>query len=132
MEGPLSKWWYFQVAQTRNEVGRRFSGVSEMERALIQEFCGIVPAEQARLNSDKARQKTTVLTFVNHYREQSLELPYRHEGNNVQDFHRGLRPLIHKELPLRTLRTYPRRFKQRYERKQHRPRLRQPNARRAG
>jgi hypothetical protein len=47
------------------EVGGGFSGVSEMDRALIQEFCGRTPAEQARLNLDKARQKTTLLKYAN-------------------------------------------------------------------
>jgi hypothetical protein len=61
LEGPLSKWWYSQVAQTRDEVGGGFSGVSEMERALILELCGKTPAGQARLNFDKTRKKTTVL-----------------------------------------------------------------------
>jgi hypothetical protein len=46
-----------------------------MEKSLIQEFCGKIPAEQARLNSDKARQKTTVLKYANYFREQILELP---------------------------------------------------------
>jgi hypothetical protein len=40
LEGPLSKWWYSQVAQTGDEVGGGFSGVYEMEKSLIQEFCG--------------------------------------------------------------------------------------------
>jgi hypothetical protein len=37
LEGPLSKWWYSQVAQTGDEVGGGFSGVSKMEKSLIQE-----------------------------------------------------------------------------------------------
>jgi hypothetical protein len=35
-----------------------------MERSLLQEFCGRTPAQQARLNLDKARQKTTVLKYA--------------------------------------------------------------------
>jgi hypothetical protein len=35
LEGPLSKWWYSKVAETRDEVGGGFFGVSEMERELI-------------------------------------------------------------------------------------------------
>jgi hypothetical protein len=54
LEGPLSKWWYSQVSQIGDEVGGGFSGVSEMEKSLIKEFCGRTPAEQARLNLDKA------------------------------------------------------------------------------
>jgi hypothetical protein len=99
LEGPLSKWWYSQVAQIGDEVGGGFSGVSDfMERALIQEFCGRTPAEQARLNLDKARQKTTVLKCASYFREQLLEFPHRHEEDNVHDFQRGLRPSIHKEV----------------------------------
>jgi hypothetical protein len=79
LEGPLSKWWYSRVAQTRDEIGGGFSGVSEMEKSLIREFCGRTPAEQARLNLDKARQKTTVLNYANYFRERLLELPHRHE-----------------------------------------------------
>jgi hypothetical protein len=52
LEGPLSKWWYSQAAQTADEVGGGFSGVSEMEKSIIHEFCGRTPAEQARLNLD--------------------------------------------------------------------------------
>jgi hypothetical protein len=63
LEGSLSKWWYSQVAQTE-EVGGGFSGVSEMERALNQEFCDKTHTEQARLNLDKARQKTTVIKYA--------------------------------------------------------------------
>jgi hypothetical protein len=105
LEGPLSKWWYSQVAQTGDEVGGGFSGVSEMEKSLIQEFCGRTPAEQARLNLDKARQKTTVLKYANYFREQLLELPHRHEEDNVHDFQRGLRPSIHKEVALKNPKT---------------------------
>jgi hypothetical protein len=39
-----------------------------MERALIQQFCGRTPAEQARLNLDKARQKPRVLKYDNYFR----------------------------------------------------------------
>jgi hypothetical protein len=60
-----------------------------MEKSLIQEFCGRAPAEQARLNLDKARQKPTVLKYANYFRKQSLELPHRHEEGNVHDFQRG-------------------------------------------
>jgi hypothetical protein len=74
LEGPLSKRWYSQVAQTRDEVGGGFSGVFEMERSLIQEFCGRTPAEQARLNLDKARQETTVRKYANYFRQQILKL----------------------------------------------------------
>jgi hypothetical protein len=49
-----------------------------MEKSLIQEFCGRTPAEQARLNLDKARQKTTVIKYANYFQEQLLELPHRH------------------------------------------------------
>jgi hypothetical protein len=61
-----------------------------MERSLIQELCGRTPAEQARLNLDKVRQKTTVLKYANYSREQLLELPHRHKEDNVHDFQRGL------------------------------------------
>jgi hypothetical protein len=44
-DGQLSKWWYSKVAQTKDEVVGRFSGVSKMEKSLIQEFCGRTPAE---------------------------------------------------------------------------------------
>jgi hypothetical protein len=112
LEDPLSKWWYSQVAHTGDEAGRGFSGgVSAMERSLIQEFCGKTPAEQARLKLDKARQKTTVLKYANYFREQVLEIPHRHEEDKVHDFQRGLRPSIHKEVALKTLRPYTRRFK---------------------
>jgi hypothetical protein len=58
-----------------------------MARALKQEFCGRTPAEQARLNLDKVRQKTAVLKCANYFRElQLLELPHRHEEDNVHDF----------------------------------------------
>jgi hypothetical protein len=86
LEGPLSKWWYSQVAQTGDEVGGGFSGVSEVGKSSIQEFRGRTPAEQARLNLDKARQKTTVLKYANYFREQLLEFPHRHEEENVHDF----------------------------------------------
>jgi hypothetical protein len=76
-----------------------------MEKSLIQEFCGRTPAEQARLNLDKARQKTTVLKYANYFREQLLELPHRHEEDNVHDFQRGLRPSIHKEVALKSPKT---------------------------
>jgi hypothetical protein len=72
LKGPLSKWWYSQVAQTRDGVGGEFSGVFEMERVLIQKFCEKTQAEQARLNLGKARQKTTVLKYANYFREQLL------------------------------------------------------------
>jgi hypothetical protein len=79
-------WWYSQVARTGDKVGGRFPWVSEMERTLIQEFCGRTPAEQARLNLDKARQKITVLKYAICFREQLLELPHRHEEDNVHYF----------------------------------------------
>jgi hypothetical protein len=103
-----------------------------MEKSLIQEFCGRTPAEQARLNLDKARQMTTVLKYANYFREQLLELPHCHEEDNVHDFQRGLGPSIHKEVALKTLRPYTRRSKRPCERRQRRPRLRRPNARHAG
>jgi hypothetical protein len=101
-----------------------------MEKSLIQELCGRIPAEQARLNLDKARRETTVVKYANYFREQLLELPHRH-GDNVHDFQRDLRPSIHKEVAMKTLRPYTKRFKQPCERRQRRPRLRQPNARQA-
>jgi hypothetical protein len=82
LEGPLSKWWYSQVAQTRDEVGGGLSGVSEMERAFIQEFCGRTPAEQPRLNLDKVRQKATDPKYANYFREQLLELPHHHDEDS--------------------------------------------------
>jgi hypothetical protein len=85
-EGPLSKWRYSQVARIGDEVGGGFSGVYEIEKSLIQEFCGRTPAEQAKLNLDKARQKSTVLKYANYFREQLLDLPYRHEEDSVHDF----------------------------------------------
>jgi hypothetical protein len=57
-----------------------------MEKSLIQEFRGRTPAEQARLNLDKARQKITVMKYANFFREQLLELPHRHEEDNVHNF----------------------------------------------
>jgi hypothetical protein len=101
VEGPLSKWWHSQVTQTGVEVSGGFSGVSEMERALEQEFCGRAPAEQARLNLDEARQKTTILKYANYFRQELLELPYRHKEENVHDFHRGLKPSLHKEVAMK-------------------------------
>jgi hypothetical protein len=72
-----------------------------MEKSLIQEFCGRAPAEQARLNLDKARQKATVMMYANYFREQLLKLPHRHEEDNVHDFQRGrLRLSIHKEVAM--------------------------------
>jgi hypothetical protein len=47
---------------------------------------------------DKARLKTSVLKYANYFREQLLELPHRHEKDNVHDLQRGLRPSIHKEV----------------------------------
>jgi hypothetical protein len=99
LEDPLSKLWYSQVAQTRDEVCGGFSGV--FEKSFIREFCGRTPAEQARLNLDKARQKTTVLKYANYFRERLSELRHRHEEENVHDFQRGLRPSIHKEVALK-------------------------------
>jgi hypothetical protein len=101
VEGPISKSWYSQVAHTRDKVGGGFSGVSEIERALILELCGRAPAEQASLNLDKARHKTTVMKYANYFRERLLELPHRHEEDNVHDFHRSLRSSIHKEVALK-------------------------------
>jgi hypothetical protein len=34
-----------------------------------------------------------------------LELPHRHEEDNVHDFQRGLRPFIHKEVAFKNLKT---------------------------
>jgi hypothetical protein len=34
--------------------------------SLIQEFCRGAPAEQARLNLEKTRQRTTVLKYANY------------------------------------------------------------------
>jgi hypothetical protein len=76
-----------------------------MERAIIQEFCGRTPAEQARLNLDKVRQKTTAMKFTIHFREQLLERPYRHGEDIVHDFHRGLKPSNRKEVALKNLKT---------------------------
>jgi hypothetical protein len=77
-----------------------------MERALTQELCGgRTPAEQAILNLDKARHKTTVMKYANHLWEQLLELPHRHEEDNVHDFRRGLRPWIHKEVAFKNPKT---------------------------
>jgi hypothetical protein len=75
-----------------------------MEKSSIQEFCGRTPAEQARLNLDMARQKTTVM-YANYFREQLLELPHRHEEDNLHDFQRGLRPSIHKKVALKNPKT---------------------------
>jgi hypothetical protein len=69
-----------------------------MERSLIQEFCGRTPSE-------RARQKTTVLKYANYFPEQLLELPHRHEEDDVHDFQRGLRPSIHKEVALKNPKT---------------------------
>eukprot|EP00873_Tetraselmis_striata_P017204 jgi/Tetstr1/437468/TSEL_026147.t1 len=50
--GPVSKWWYAQVASTHNEIGGGFTGITHMEAALITEFCGHVHREirRKRLN----------------------------------------------------------------------------------
>jgi hypothetical protein len=54
---------------------------------------------------DKARQKPTVLKYANYFREQLLELPHRHEEDNVHDFQHGLRPSIHKEIAMKSPKT---------------------------
>lgn len=105
LDGPLSKWWHSRVATTGEEVHGGFRGVTEMETELIKEFSGRTPAEQARLNLDKARQRTTVLKYANYFREQLLELPQRHEDDNVHDFQKGLNPSIHKEVALKNPKT---------------------------
>lgn len=103
--GPISKWWYAQVASTMDEVSGGFAGITAMEEALIQEFCGRTPAKQARINLDRATQRTTVQKYANYFREQLLELPHRHEEDNVHDFQRGLKPYIRKEVALKNPKT---------------------------
>jgi hypothetical protein len=76
-----------------------------MEQDIIKEFCGRTPAKQARINLDKARQKTTVQKYANYFREQLLELPHRTEEDNVHDFQRGLRQSIRKEVALKDPKT---------------------------
>ena len=105
LEGPLSKWWHSRVALSGDEVGGGFNGISSMEKDIIQEFCGRTPAKQARINLDKARQKTTVQKYANYFREQLLELPHRTEEDNVHDFQRGLRQSIRKEVALKDPKT---------------------------
>eukprot|EP00873_Tetraselmis_striata_P021239 jgi/Tetstr1/441503/TSEL_029734.t1 len=58
--GPVSKWWYAQVA---------------------------------------------IQKYANYFREQLLELPHRHEEDNVHDFQRGLKPHIRKEVALKNPKT---------------------------
>jgi hypothetical protein len=72
---------------------------------VIENFVGRKPAEQARLNLDKARQTGRVMKYANYFREQVLELPHRHEEDNVHDFLYGLRPSVHREVPLKDPRT---------------------------
>eukprot|EP00873_Tetraselmis_striata_P043987 jgi/Tetstr1/464251/TSEL_009056.t1 len=103
--GPVSKWWYAQVASTHDEIGGGFTGITHMEAALITEFCGRTPAKQARINLDRATQRTTVQKYANYFREQLLELPHRHEEYNVHDFQRGLKPHIRKEVALKNPKT---------------------------
>ena len=105
LEGPLSKWWSTRIRMTGDEIGGGFSGITEMEAALVREFCGRDPAEQARINLDKAKQRSTVLKYANYFREQLLELPHRHEDDNVHDFVRGLKPSIQKEVAMKDPRT---------------------------
>eukprot|EP00873_Tetraselmis_striata_P038560 jgi/Tetstr1/458824/TSEL_045208.t2 len=88
--GPVSKWWYAQVASTHDEIGGGFTGITHMEAALITEFCGRTPAKQARINLDRATQRTTVQKYANYFREQILELPHRHEEDNMY-VHREIR-----------------------------------------
>lgn len=105
LEGPLSKWWHSRVALSGDDVGGGYTGITAMEASIIQEFCGRTPAKQARLNLDKARQKTTVQKYANYFREQLLELPHRTEEDNVHDFERGLRQSIRKEVALKNPKT---------------------------
>lgn len=72
-----------------------------MEAALITEFCGRTPAIQARINLDRATRRTTVQKYANYFREKLLELPHRHEEDNVHYFQRGLKPHICKEVALK-------------------------------
>eukprot|EP00873_Tetraselmis_striata_P038470 jgi/Tetstr1/458734/TSEL_045123.t1 len=81
------------------------TGITHMEAALITEFCGRTPAKQARINLDRATQRTTVQKYANYFREQLLELPHRHEEDNVHDFQRGLKPHIRKEVALKNPKT---------------------------
>lgn len=88
-----------------DEVSGGMSSVTELEDRLIKNFAGRQPAEQARLNLDKARQRKNVLRYANYFREQLLELPHRHEADNVHDFIKGLKPSIHREVKLKDPRT---------------------------
>jgi hypothetical protein len=45
------------------------------------------------------------MKYANYFREQLLELPHRHEEDNVHDFQRGLGPSIHKEVALKNPKT---------------------------
>eukprot|EP00873_Tetraselmis_striata_P003425 jgi/Tetstr1/423689/TSEL_014323.t1 len=56
--GPVSKWWYAQVASTHDEIGGGFTGITHMEAALITEFCG--QAVQAALAVEAAERETDV------------------------------------------------------------------------
>jgi len=104
-EGPLSKWWHQRCTMTGDEVAGGLSSVTDLEQAVIENFVGRKPAEQARLNLDKARQTGRVLKYANYFREQLLELPHRHEEDNVHDFLSGLRPSVHREVALKDPRT---------------------------
>jgi hypothetical protein len=90
---------------TRVEVAEGLVSVTELKQAVIENFVGRKPAEQARLNLDIARQTGRLLKYANYFREQLVELPHRHEEDNVHDFLSGLRPSVHREVALKDPRT---------------------------
>lgn len=104
-DGPLQEWFHSMCVKSEDEVAGGMTSVTELEDRLITNFAGRRPAEQARLNLDKARQRRNVLRYANYFREQLLELPHRHEADNVHDFIKGLKPSIHREVKLKDPRT---------------------------
>ena len=88
---------------TGDEVAGGLSSVTDLEQAVIENFVGRKPAEQARLNLDKARQTGRVLKYANYFHEQLLELPHRHEEDNVHVFYLVYVPVSIEKLLSRTL-----------------------------
>jgi hypothetical protein len=99
LSGSLAEWWQHQVL-VHGETGG-FSSVIDFCNAIIRKCDDPNPDETTRNKIEQLVQVTSVAEYVNEFNILNDMLPYRHEGDSLHAFLKGLKFPILQQVTLR-------------------------------
>eukprot|EP00951_Prasinocladus_malaysianus_P021401 scaffold176870_cov16-Prasinocladus_malaysianus.AAC.1 len=96
-EGDLAEWFASEQQRSDDPYGG-FTSFTTLSEAMLNQFVGIDPQEEARDALRNAKQTSTVARFAAYMRRYTILLPNRPDEDNLHTFLRGLKDEISLEL----------------------------------